>query len=86
MASIAMREIREGEVPFDGGTAIQEDPDRPAFSGNGPDDYVCVSCGNVLAESMHAIQMTFRVRVKCARCSTVNVSATDVKDPALRKR
>ena len=37
-----MREIREGEVPFDGGTAIQEDPDRPAFRGNGPDDYVCV--------------------------------------------
>ena len=30
--------------------------------------------------------MTFRVRVKCARCSTVNVSVTDVKDPALRKR
>ena len=38
-----------GEVPFDGGTAIQEDPDRPVFHGNGPDDYVCVECGNVLA-------------------------------------
>ena len=47
-----MRQIREGEVPFDGGTAIQEDPDRPAFRGNGPDDYVCVECGNVLAEAM----------------------------------
>ena len=45
-----MRQIREGEVPFDGGTAIQEDPDRPAFRGNGPDDYVCVRCGNLLAE------------------------------------
>ena len=44
-----MREIREGEVPQDGGTAIQEDPDRPVFHGNGPDDYVCVECGNVLA-------------------------------------
>ena len=86
MATVTMREIREGEVPFDGGTALQEDPARPAFRGNGPDDYVCVSCGNVLAESMHEIQMTFRVRVKCARCSTINVSATDVKDPALRKR
>ena len=40
-------------MPFDGGTAIQEDPDRPAFRGNGPDDYVCVQCGNVLAEAMH---------------------------------
>ena len=37
-----MRAVREGEVPYDGGTAVQEDPDRPAFHGNGPDDYVCV--------------------------------------------
>ncbi|MEA2475623.1 MAG: hypothetical protein QOE06_3538 [Thermoleophilaceae bacterium] len=77
MARIAMREIREGEVPFDGGTAIQEDAERPAFRGNGPDDYVCVTCGNVLAESMHAIQMTKKVRVRCGRCSTVNVAVTD---------
>jgi phage FluMu protein Com len=86
MATITMRQIREGEVPFDGGTALQEDPDRPAFRGNGPDDYVCVQCGNVLAESMHAMQMTYKVRVRCGRCSTVNVSATDEHDPSLRKR
>ena len=53
MARVVMREVREGEVPYDGGTAVQEDADRPAFRGNGPDDYVCVECGNVLAESMH---------------------------------
>ncbi len=52
MARVEMRRIREGEVPPDGGTAIQEDADRPVFAGNGPDDYVCVECGNVLAESM----------------------------------
>ena len=40
-----MREIRQGEVPPDGGTAVQEDPDRPVFHGNGPDDYVCVDAG-----------------------------------------
>ena len=57
-----MREIREGEVPFAAGTALQEDPDRPAFHGTGPDDYVCVKCGNVLARSMHAEQMTVKVR------------------------
>jgi phage FluMu protein Com len=74
MATVVMREIREGEVPFAAGTAIQEDPDRPAFRGNGPDDYVCVQCGNVLAESMHPMQMTKKVRVRCARCSTVNVA------------
>ena len=74
MATVVMREIREGEVPFDGGTAIQDDPGRPAFRGNGPDDYVCVSCGNVLAASMHQIQMTKKVRVRCGRCSTVNVA------------
>ncbi|HWK18017.1 MAG TPA: hypothetical protein VNR66_11240 [Solirubrobacteraceae bacterium] len=76
-----MREIREGEVPFDGGTAVQEDPDRPVFRGNGPDDYVCVSCGNVLAASMQPMQMTFKVRVRCGRCSTVNVAVTEEPPP-----
>jgi ribosomal protein S27AE len=72
-----MRRVRKGEVPFDGGTALQEDQDRPAFRGNGPDDYVCVQCGNVLAEAMHPVQMTKKVRVRCGRCSTVNVAATE---------
>jgi phage FluMu protein Com len=80
MASITMRQIREGEVPFDGGTALQEDPDRPAFRGNGPDDYVCVRCGNLLAESMHPLQMTKKVRVRCGRCRTVNVAVTEESD------
>ena len=74
MANITMREIRAGEVPFDGGTAVQEDPDRPVFRGNGPDDYVCVSCGNLLAASMQPMQMTYKVRVRCGRCATVNVA------------
>ena len=77
MATISMREIREGEVPYDGGTAVQEDPDRPVFNGNGTDDYVCVECGNVLAVGMHPVQMTRKVRVRCGRCSAVNVSVID---------
>ncbi len=77
MATIAMRRIREGEVPFDGGTAVQDVVDRPVFHGNGPDDYVCVECGNLLAVSMHPVQMTKKVRIRCARCSTVNVSVID---------
>lgn len=77
MASVAMREVREGEVPYDGGTAVQEDLARPAFTGNGPDDYVCVKCGNVLAAAMHAVQMTKKVRVRCGRCQTVNVANYD---------
>jgi phage FluMu protein Com len=77
MASIMMRRIREGEVPFDGGTALQEEPDRPVFHGNGPDDYVCVQCGNMLAAAMHPIQMTKKVRVRCGRCATVNVAVTE---------
>lgn len=72
-----MRRIRDGEVPFDGGTAIQEDASRPVFHGNGPDDYVCVVCGNILAVAMHPVQMTKKVRVRCGRCSTVNVAATE---------
>jgi phage FluMu protein Com len=86
MANIAMRQIREGEVPFDGGTAIQEDPGRPAFRGNGPDDYVCVQCGNLLAEAMHPVQMTKKVRVRCGRCATVNVAVTDESDEPARRR
>ncbi|MDX6376469.1 MAG: hypothetical protein QOE98_772 [Gaiellaceae bacterium] len=81
MATIAMRQIREGEVPRDGGTALQDDPDRPVFHGNGPDDYVCVHCGNVLAASMDAAYMTKRVRVKCGRCKTINVAVTDESEP-----
>ena len=72
-----MRRVREGEVPRDGGTALQDDPDRPVFRGNGPDDYVCVECGNVLAASMGAEYMTRKVRVKCGRCRTINVAVTE---------
>ena len=72
-----MRRIREGEVPFAAGTAVQEDPDRPVFRGNGPDDYVCVECGNVLASSMDPDYMTKKVRIRCGRCRTVNVAVTE---------
>jgi len=72
-----MRRVREGEVPFDGGTAVQEDAGRPVFHGNGSNDYVCVECGNVLAAGMDPEHMTKRVRVRCARCRTVNVAITD---------
>ena len=76
MATIVMREIRPGEVPRDGGTALQEDAGRPVWSGNGPDDYVCVRCGNLLAQRMDPVYMTKKVRVKCAVCKTVNVAIT----------
>jgi phage FluMu protein Com len=72
-----MRLPREGEVPPDGGTAVQQDPDRPVFRGNGPYDYLCVSCGNVLAASMPAEWMNRKVRVRCARCRTVNVAVEE---------
>jgi phage FluMu protein Com len=86
MAQITMREVRPGEVPPDGGTAVQEDADRPVFTANGPDDYLCVSCGNVLAASMSDVQMTLKVRIKCARCRTVNVAITDIKGAPIRIR
>jgi phage FluMu protein Com len=86
MGRVTMRAVRPGEVPPDGATAIQEAADRPAFRGNGPDDYVCVECGNVLAASMDAQAMTLKVRVKCARCKTVNVAVTDIKGSPIRIR
>ena len=70
-----MRAVQPGEVPVDGGTAVQEHPDRPVFRGNGDYDYVCVSCGTVLASGMDPAYMTRRVRVRCGRCRTVNIAA-----------
>jgi phage FluMu protein Com len=74
MGRIAMRLPQDGEIPRDGGTAVQDDPTRPVFHGNGPDDYVCVECGNVLAASMPAEWMNRKLRVRCGRCRAVNVA------------
>jgi phage FluMu protein Com len=74
MGVLAMRLPEPGEVPRDGGTAVQEDPDRPVFRGNGGDDYVCVQCGNVLATAMPPEWMNRKLRIKCGRCKTVNVA------------
>ena len=71
---IEMRSVVPSEVPPDGGTAVQDDPERPVFSGNGADDYVCVSCGNVLAVSMPPEWMNRKLRIRCGRCRTVNVA------------
>jgi phage FluMu protein Com len=73
----AMREVASDEIPPGGGTAVQEDPARPVFRGGGAFDYPCVHCGTVLAASMDPQYMTFRVRIRCATCRTVNVVAVD---------
>ena len=70
-----MRKVHEGEVPYDGGTAVQEDPAKPVFRGNGEYDYMCTECGNLLAEEMDPDYMTKRVRIRCGRCRTVNIAA-----------
>jgi phage FluMu protein Com len=74
MATKTMRRVKPGEIPMDGGTAVQENPDRPVFRGNGPDDHVCAECGNLLAASMAPEYMNRKVRVRCGRCNTVNVA------------
>ena len=86
MAVRKMREVQAGEVPVDGGTAVQEQVDRPVFRGHGEYDYVCVSCGSVLATGMDPQYMTRRVRVRCARCRTVNIAAEIPVQPARRPR
>jgi phage FluMu protein Com len=75
MPTRTMRRVQAGEVPYDGGTAVQEDPGRPVFRGNGAYDYACVECGNVLAEAMDPEHMGKRVRIRCGRCRTVNIAA-----------
>jgi hypothetical protein len=74
VSQIKMRAPDRDEIPPDGGTAVQERPDRPVFRGNGGDDYVCVSCGNLLATSMPAEYMNRKLRIRCAACGTVNVA------------
>jgi DNA-directed RNA polymerase subunit RPC12/RpoP len=74
MATLKMRLPEPGEIPPDGGTAVQENPDRPVFKGNGADDYVCVSCGNLLAASMSPEYMNRKLRIRCGRCRTINVA------------
>jgi phage FluMu protein Com len=81
-----MREVAAGEIPIDGGTAVQDDPGRPVFRGNGEYDYVCVSCENVLAAGMDPQYMTRRVRIKCGRCRTVNIAAEVPVQAARRPR
>jgi DNA-directed RNA polymerase subunit RPC12/RpoP len=81
-----MRAVEPGEVPVDGGTAVQEQPDRPVFRGNGEYDYVCVQCGSLLAEGMDPKIMTRRVRVRCARCRTINIAAELSVEAARRPR
>jgi DNA-directed RNA polymerase subunit RPC12/RpoP len=86
MQQQTMRAVREGEVPVDGGTAVQTDPERPVFRGNGEYDYVCVTCGNLLAAGMDPEYMTRRVRIRCGRCRTINISAEVPVTPARRPR
>jgi phage FluMu protein Com len=81
-----MRAVQAGEIPLDGGTAVQDHADRPVFSGNGEYDYVCASCGNVLAAGMDPTIMTRRVRVKCGRCKTINIAAEVSVQAARRPR
>jgi ribosomal protein S27AE len=81
-----MRAVQAGEVPVDGGTAVQEQPDRPVFRGNGDYDYVCVQCGSVLAAGMDPQYMTRRVRVRCGRCRTINIAAEVSVQAARRPR
>ena len=81
-----MRELERSEMPFDGGTAVQENPERPVFRGNGADDWLCASCGNVLATRMDVDYMTKKVRIRCGRCRTVNVSAEVPVTAARRPR
>ena len=76
-----MRRLREGEIPFAAGTALQEQEGRPVFRGNGALDYVCVECGSLLATAMDPVWMNHKVRIKCATCKTVNVPITDEPAP-----
>ncbi len=86
MATRTMRRVQEGEVPYDGGTAVQDDAARPVFRGNGEFDYVCTECGNLLAAGMDPDYMGRRVRIRCGACRTVNIAAEVPVEMARRRR
>jgi ribosomal protein S27AE len=86
MPSRTMRRVQEGEVPYDGGIAVQDDAARPVFRGHGDFDYACVECGNVLASGMDPDYMGKRVRIRCGRCRTVNIAAEVPVEMARRAR
>jgi phage FluMu protein Com len=77
LTQVVMRRLREGEIPFAAGTAVQEQEGRPVFRGNGALDYVCVHCGALLATAMAPEWMNHKVRIKCATCRTINVPITE---------
>jgi len=83
-ATIAMRLVDAADIPADGGTAVQDDPDRPVFRGLEGDDYVCAHCGNLLATQMAPEYMNAKLRVKCGRCRKVN-AAIEVEGVDYRK-
>ncbi len=72
-----MRRIRPARCRATAGRRSRTTPSGAVFHGNGPDDYVCVECGNVLAAAMDGAYMTKKVRVRCGRCRTVNVAVTE---------
>jgi DNA-directed RNA polymerase subunit RPC12/RpoP len=71
MADITMIDLPPEAIPEAFGTAVQDDPDKPVFHLNGPDNYLCATCGNLLAESMPPAQMR-KVRIRCAKCQATN--------------
>jgi phage FluMu protein Com len=73
-ATIAMRPVEPGEIPDDGGTAVQDDPTRPVFRGLDGDDYVCGNCGNLLATQMAPEYMNSKLRIKCGNCRKINAA------------
>jgi hypothetical protein len=86
MANRTMRRVEAGEIPVDGGTAVQDDPGRPVFRGNAEDDYLCAECGNLLATGMSSEHMGRRVRIRCGRCRTINIAAEVPVEMARRRR
>jgi ribosomal protein S27AE len=86
MADIRMREVLEGEVPPNGGSAIQDHVDRPVVVGEGPNNYLCGNCGNLLAEHLSPPQMNIKVRIRCAKCGSLQVALQPEKEATAAKK
>ncbi len=71
MADLTMLDLPTELIPDAFGTAVQDNADVPVFHGNGPDNYFCATCANMLAEGMPPAPMR-KVRVRCGKCGATN--------------
>ena len=72
IAAMSAVRLKVTRPPSDGATAAPPDAVKPLFRGTGDTDYVCGSCGAVLAASMGPGQRVIVDATTCSGCGAEN--------------